>query len=214
MEMTKRKYSDIPDEIRVRIPTQTRVKRKKFGHTTTYKNIKFRSKLETKWAVFFDCMDMKYEYEPHIFDLGGVRYLPDFYLPDFGYAEVKYKGGDFSKPEKFVEVTKESIWLCEGTPEAKVYDLLYWDDIQVMRTKVTPLWDQGYSDNRFFYDPGYEDKDGYHDEDFCDMNPEYMEAVEAANNCKFRKRRLKDEYIGQHQYCAMRKFKQSLTTKL
>ena len=58
---------------------------------TQYKGYKFRSRLEAKWAVFFDEAKIKYEYEPEGYeDENGKRYLPDFYLPDFDvYVEVK-----------------------------------------------------------------------------------------------------------------------------
>lgn len=46
---------------------------------TEYNGYKFRSRLEARWAVFFDAAGIKYEYEPEGFDLGnGLRYLPDF----------------------------------------------------------------------------------------------------------------------------------------
>ncbi len=46
---------------------------------TRYKGYRFRSRLEARWAVFFDALGLKWEYEPEGFDLGdGVRYLPDF----------------------------------------------------------------------------------------------------------------------------------------
>lgn len=48
---------------------------------TKYKGYKFRSRLEARWAVFFDACGVKWEYEPEGFDLGnGVYYLPDFLL--------------------------------------------------------------------------------------------------------------------------------------
>lgn len=43
---------------------------------TTYKNIRFRSRLEATWAAFFDLLQWSWEYEP--FDLAG--YIPDFVL--------------------------------------------------------------------------------------------------------------------------------------
>ena len=50
---------------------------------TEYKSYKFRSRLEARWAVFFDACDVKWEYEPEGFDLGeGLYYLPDFLLHD------------------------------------------------------------------------------------------------------------------------------------
>lgn len=57
---------------------------------TEYNGMLFRSRLEARWAVFFDAAGIKYEYEPEGFEHDGVRYLPDFYLPEFDmYAEVK-----------------------------------------------------------------------------------------------------------------------------
>lgn len=50
---------------------------------TVYKGYKFRSRLEARWAVFFDYLEIKYEYEKEGFELeNGDRYLPDFYLPE------------------------------------------------------------------------------------------------------------------------------------
>lgn len=46
---------------------------------TVYKGYKFRSRLEARWAVFFDEMRFKWEYEPQGFGLSnGDAYLPDF----------------------------------------------------------------------------------------------------------------------------------------
>ena len=48
---------------------------------TFYKGYRFRSRLEARWAVFFDACGVKWEYEPEGFDLGnGLYYLPDFLL--------------------------------------------------------------------------------------------------------------------------------------
>jgi hypothetical protein len=60
---------------------------------TVYNGYRFRSRLEARWAVFFDAMSIKYEYEPEGFELGdGYRYLPDFYLPDNDvWVEIKGK---------------------------------------------------------------------------------------------------------------------------
>ena len=61
---------------------------------TVYNGYRFRSRLEARWAVFFDAASIKYQYEPEGFevkiDSEIYRYLPDFYLPDFNlYVEVK-----------------------------------------------------------------------------------------------------------------------------
>lgn len=50
---------------------------------TRYRGYRFRSRLEARWAVFFDRCGIQYDYERQGFDLGdGIRHLPDFYLPD------------------------------------------------------------------------------------------------------------------------------------
>lgn len=57
---------------------------------TLYKGYRFRSRLEARWAVFFDAITVQYEYEPQGFSLGGVAYLPDFWLPTLGWwLEIK-----------------------------------------------------------------------------------------------------------------------------
>jgi len=63
---------------------------------TVYNGYRFRSRLEARWAVFFDAMGIRYEYEHEGFERHfsefepPVRYLPDFYLPEYGiHAEVK-----------------------------------------------------------------------------------------------------------------------------
>lgn len=57
---------------------------------TEYAGCRFRSRLEARWAVFFDHLDTPWEYEPQGLDLPSGRYLPDFWLPDMGiWAEVK-----------------------------------------------------------------------------------------------------------------------------
>jgi len=46
---------------------------------TSYRGYLFRSRLEARWAIFFDALGLKWEYEPEGFDLGDAGwYLPDF----------------------------------------------------------------------------------------------------------------------------------------
>ena len=57
---------------------------------THYNGYKFRSRLEARWAVFFDEAGIEYQYEPEGFTNGEDCYLPDFYLPEHNtYVEVK-----------------------------------------------------------------------------------------------------------------------------
>ena len=57
---------------------------------TVYNGVIYRSRLETKWAIFFDVVGIKFQYEPRQFDTRDGLYLPDFYLPDFSvWVEIK-----------------------------------------------------------------------------------------------------------------------------
>ena len=91
---------------------------------TVYNGYKFRSRLEARWAVFFDAAGIKYEYEPEGFDMDGLYYLPDFYLPEYD-VWVEIKGAplceqDRVKIEKFCQAKcdfangKSRFRLLEG----------------------------------------------------------------------------------------------------
>ncbi len=88
---------------------------------TTYNGIKFRSRLEARWAVFFDELGIKYLYEYEGFELANKEwYLPDFYLPEYGiYCEVKPSIIEVNENiNTFNEFAKGRYWLLllVGTP--------------------------------------------------------------------------------------------------
>jgi len=58
---------------------------------TFYDGHRFRSRLEARWAVLFDALDLNWEYELEGFEFeDGTRYLPDFFIHDTGwFIEVK-----------------------------------------------------------------------------------------------------------------------------
>ena len=58
---------------------------------TIYNGYRFRSRLEARWAVFFDALGLEYNYELEGFVLpSGRKYLPDFFLPQSKmFVEVK-----------------------------------------------------------------------------------------------------------------------------
>lgn len=73
---------------------------------TVYHGYRFRSRLEARWAVFFNTLGWRWEYEKEGFEFeDGTRYLPDFWLPDIE-AWVEVKGeitiGDLKKVEHLV----------------------------------------------------------------------------------------------------------------
>lgn len=88
---------------------------------TVYNGYRFRSRLEARWAVFFDELGLDWEYEPEGFDLGdGVYYLPDFLLHG---VITRYMQGD-EKQDLYVEV--------KGQPNAI-------DAIKISRFEK-PIW--------------------------------------------------------------------------
>jgi len=84
---------------------------------TEYNGYLFRSRLEARWAVFFDFCGIDYEYEPEGYDLGnGLTYLPDFLLHGVDgrasgdlYVEVKGQmtDADADKINRFYELGKD-----------------------------------------------------------------------------------------------------------
>ena len=59
---------------------------------TEYDGHRFRSRLEARWAVFFNAVGLTYEYEIEGFEMDGTRYLPDFYIPNLNrWFEIKGK---------------------------------------------------------------------------------------------------------------------------
>ena len=47
---------------------------------TRYKGISFRSRLEAKWAAFFDLCEWRWEYEPVDFRFENTGWIPDFFV--------------------------------------------------------------------------------------------------------------------------------------
>jgi hypothetical protein len=81
---------------------------------TEYAGCRFRSRLEARWAVFFDTLGIKWRYEPQGYELPSGRYLPDFMVSasllgahDEIYTEVKGSLNHF----EFVRLVKAAIEL-------------------------------------------------------------------------------------------------------
>jgi len=98
---------------------------------TEYKGYRFRSRLEARWAVFFDILKIPWEYESEGFDLDGEWYLPDFHLLHIDtWIEIKpriYNGDDWDAwPSHimFDYLAKYETWsprfvLIQGEPWAE-----------------------------------------------------------------------------------------------
>jgi hypothetical protein len=93
---------------------------------TLYNGVRFRSRLEARWAVYFDALGIQWRYEFEGYNLPVVGYyLPDFWLPPVNmWAEVK--PGKFSAEESqkcrlLATTTGYMCLLLDGPPEVKVF---------------------------------------------------------------------------------------------
>lgn len=115
---------------------------------TTYKGYRFRSRLEARWAVFFDALGYSWEYEPEGFDIDGLWYLPDFRIQGIDTNPDKYCFWFEVKPsidavdqqglEKLTAFSQaldgaQELILLDGLPDIKGYaglssgmDFLLW----------------------------------------------------------------------------------------
>lgn len=124
---------------------------------TFYKGVYFRSRLEARWAIFFDSLEIEWEYETAGFDLEGIKYLPDFWLPTFNkgmYVEVKPKeltDFEFEKASRLAILSNKSVWLAVGLPAARHYQVLHGYEGKVYPEFAIPLIDDAYGKNEMFY---------------------------------------------------------------
>lgn len=85
---------------------------------TRYAGYLFRSRLEARWAVFFDALKLDWQYEPEGFDLpSGQKYLPDFKIKSkfhetLLWVEVKPLGIDCEKTISDFMDASPSEWRC------------------------------------------------------------------------------------------------------
>lgn len=113
---------------------------------TKYNGFLFRSRMEARWAVFFDQMQIKYFYEHEGFDLGEHGwYLPDFYFPESGWiVEVKGEGIEgIEKAQHFDDVCDEPYMGCIILTEPPDYpsrpDIADWNRTYYCLYRLTNL---------------------------------------------------------------------------
>lgn len=75
---------------------------------TLYRGHYFRSKAEARFAVFMDCLGVKWDYEPQGFDLGnGLKYLPDFKVYN---VEIWDENWDHCNYDTYTPKMLDHIW--------------------------------------------------------------------------------------------------------
>lgn len=110
---------------------------------TEYSGYRFRSRLEARWAIFFDQLGVRWVYEQEGFELPSGRYLPDFLLPALdSFVEIKPVAP--SREEQLAclelaDVTRRRVVLFFGEPG-------FWLDegAAVIGTESGLVWWPGY----------------------------------------------------------------------
>lgn len=92
---------------------------------TLFRGYRFRSRLEARYAVFFDMLGLQWDYELEGFDIRGTWYLPDFYFPDLDtWGEVK--PGDFTLQEYLLaRQLPGGCLIFSGIPDVRTYPLAH-----------------------------------------------------------------------------------------
>ncbi len=68
---------------------------------TVHNGVRYRSRLEARWAIFFDELGAKFFFEHEGFELPSGRYVPDFWFPELEtFVEIKAKGMDTEYDER------------------------------------------------------------------------------------------------------------------
>jgi hypothetical protein len=98
---------------------------------TEWKGYRFRSRLEARWAVFFNDLNVKWRYEPQGYEFDdGTKYLPDFFLPE-REVWIEVKGGqpnqdEVNKAKKLCRETEQYVLILVEPPNKREY---FWDTI-------------------------------------------------------------------------------------
>jgi len=103
---------------------------------TFYDGTMFRSRLEARWAHFFNLCKIKWQYELEGYEFDDSRYLPDFYLPDTKlFIEIK-PNLNFLKEDLVVKK------ISEFSQKSKDKLLVFVD----IPTKAKYYWFAGFTD--------------------------------------------------------------------
>ncbi len=166
---------------------------------TIYHGYRFRSRLEARWAVFFDQLGIPYQYEPEGFDLDEAGwYLPDFWLPELHcWVEIKpwppnEDNNDVHKCLNLSRATQCRVLLIYGNPWLDDYYIAHYKGgkltgcfmyFALCRKCDTELWlssDTSWDDLALNNDPSCQT-----DEGLSSDAPRLIAAYTAARQARF-----------------------------
>lgn len=158
---------------------------------THYGRCHFRSRLEARWAVFFDTLDLPWEYEREGYELPSGRYLPDFWLPLVNmWAEVKpekLNGAEQTKAIELAIATRAPVLCLEGLPENRPYGA--WEcfdhagEIAVVKSSYLLSNCHNYprDEHRFYGSPSEDERESDTDEAVVAARSARFEFIEKIN---------------------------------
>ncbi len=132
---------------------------------TKYNGYIFRSRLEARWAIYFDYVGIKWEYEIDGFEFPDkTKYIPDFWFPEQKHwAEVKAQEFNESETHKAHNITRwtgKPLIKLIGSPEDKEYSVIEY----LGENKGKHVWTTTgncwiismfpFRNNYFYYDAG------------------------------------------------------------
>lgn len=93
---------------------------------TRHNGILYRSRLEARFALMFDTLRVRFEYESEGYETPFGRYLPDFWLPDVYMRDRAHKGVLVEvKPERWDE-PRDVMWMEATATEDGITDEAIW----------------------------------------------------------------------------------------
>ncbi len=129
---------------------------------TTYNGLTFRSRLEARWAVFFDKLGVRYEYAKQSFhftvfdaertELRPTGYIPDFWLPDLAlWVEIKPWsmqgfGEAAGKARGLAIETKQPVLLTLGSPQPNAFQDKAYQAVLFRPVERWPLFARNFRD--------------------------------------------------------------------
>lgn len=131
---------------------------------TQYAGRRFRSRLEARWATFFDHLEVEWEYEPDGFETSAGRYLPDFrisipQMKDYGHRqwfEVKPPGAPVdSRHSALAAESDMPLIVARGMPRSHNDQMQTWQSPLMVYGIESRAWPVAFCDSTSRYGQCY-----------------------------------------------------------